>query len=155
MISLKSILFPTDFSPYAQYAYKFACGLARDNKALLEIVHVKPPPIVAMGEFALPEPVDYTPSADQSLHRLQPAGIAVNHFLLEGDPVDQIVRLATEHNSDVIVMATHGRTGLGRLLMGSVAEQVVRKAPCPVLTIKVPTATLEKHGLVPAVTSSR
>jgi nucleotide-binding universal stress UspA family protein len=58
--------------------------------------------------------------------------------LEEGDPVTQILRVARETNCDLIVMGTHGRTGLGRLVMGSVAEQVVRKALCPVLTVKMP-----------------
>jgi nucleotide-binding universal stress UspA family protein len=58
--------------------------------------------------------------------------------LEEGDPVTQILRIAGEENCELIVMGIHGRTGLGRLLMGSVAEQVVRRAPCPVLTVKMP-----------------
>jgi len=57
---------------------------------------------------------------------------------VEGDVATEILRLAQETGSDLIVMGTHGRTGLARLLMGSVAEQVVRKAPCPVLTVKTP-----------------
>ena len=155
MIPIKSILFATDFSAYAQYAYEFACSLARDKQALLEIVHVKPPSAAATGSMAPSEPINLTPSADASLHRLNPDGIAVNHVLLEGDPAEEIIRIAKERNSDVIVIATHGRTGLGRLLWGSVAEQVFRKAPCPVLMIKVPAATLQKHGLMPEAPGSR
>jgi nucleotide-binding universal stress UspA family protein len=62
----------------------------------------------------------------------------VEHHLKEGDPAAEILRLAQEARVDLIVMGMHGRTGLGRLLMGSVAERVVRQAPCPVLTVKVP-----------------
>src|SRR5207247_9050465 len=68
-------------------------------------------------------------------------------ILLEGDAAKEIVELARDSQCDLIVMGTHGRTGLGRLLMGSVAEQVMRRAPCPVLTIKAPieAARSEEH----------
>ena len=154
MIRVNSILFATDFSPMSHYAYKFACGLAKDNNALLEIVHVVMPP-VAYGEFGVPAMMEDSASADETLHQMKPPGVRVNHFLLTGDPATEIIGLAKEHQSDLIVMGTHGRTGLGRLLMGSVAEQVVRKAHCPVLTIKVPTVALEKHGLVPEAAAGR
>ncbi len=66
--------------------------------------------------------------------------VPVDRRLLVGDPATEIVRIAEEEPCDVVVMGTHGRTGLGRLLMGSVAEEVLRKAPCPVLTVKSPIA---------------
>jgi nucleotide-binding universal stress UspA family protein len=62
----------------------------------------------------------------------------VEHWIFQGDPATEILAAAEKIKCDLIVMGTHGRTGLGRLLMGSVAEQVVRKAPCPVLTVKTP-----------------
>ena len=68
----------------------------------------------------------------------------------EGDPATQIVRVAQETRCDLIVLGTHGRTGLGRLLMGSVAEQVLRKAPCPVLTVKTPFPETSSAPGVPA-----
>jgi nucleotide-binding universal stress UspA family protein len=64
--------------------------------------------------------------------------VAVEQRLAEGDPAAEILHLATDTGCDMIVLGTHGRTGLDRLLMGSVAEQIVRKAPCPVLTVKAP-----------------
>jgi nucleotide-binding universal stress UspA family protein len=64
--------------------------------------------------------------------------VKIEHRLAEGDPAREILRVARETGCDLIVMGTHGWTGLGRLLMGSVAEQVVRKATCPVLTVKTP-----------------
>jgi len=76
----------------------------------------------------------------QSLAKLRSPdpNVSVKRYLKEGDPATEIVRLAKETKSDLIVMGTHGRTGFGRILMGSVAEQVVRKAPCPVVTVKTP-----------------
>jgi nucleotide-binding universal stress UspA family protein len=67
-------------------------------------------------------------------------GVEAERRLEEGDPVEAILRVAEEIGADLIVMGTHGRTGLSRLFMGSVAEQVLRRAPCPVLTLKSPFA---------------
>jgi nucleotide-binding universal stress UspA family protein len=64
--------------------------------------------------------------------------VPLEHQLRQGDPANEILRVAQEIPCDIIVLGMHGRTGLGRLLMGSVAEQVVRRAPCPVLTVKAP-----------------
>src|SRR5260370_15572717 len=74
----------------------------------------------------------------QQLHDLKPEdpGVVVDYRLAEGDTAEEILRTARETNSDVIVLGTHGRKGLGRLLLGSVAEQTVRTAPCPVVTVK-------------------
>jgi nucleotide-binding universal stress UspA family protein len=69
--------------------------------------------------------------------------VRVKHRLAEGDAATEILRLAKETQADVIVMGTHGRTGLVRVLMGSVAEQVVRKAPCPVVTVKTPPPQIQ------------
>ena len=80
-------------------------------------------------------------SLKEKLHRLEPADVAeVQSFLVRGDPAMEIVALARNYPCDVIVMGRHGRTGLGRLLMGSVTENVVRRAPCPVVTVKAPLA---------------
>ena len=83
-------------------------------------------------------PVETFEEAKEKLRQLegQAHRVRVESQVLEGDPVDMILRAAEETNSDVIVMGTHGRTALTRLLMGSVAESVLRKAPCPVLTSK-------------------
>ena len=77
------------------------------------------------------------------LDELKPGqdNVPVDHYLAHGDPASEILRLAQDAKADVIVMGTHGRTGLPRLLMGSVAEQVVRKAPCPVVTVKSPMSS--------------
>lgn len=141
MLPIHTILHPTDFSPRSQQAYWLACALARDHGARIILAHVLPPPIVVYGNGIVPPmPEDNRALQEQSLKTLQAqtAPIPVEARLVDGDPVAEIVNLAKETKSDLIVMGTHGWTGLSRLLMGSVAEGVVRKAPCPVLTIKNP-----------------
>jgi nucleotide-binding universal stress UspA family protein len=143
MLPIKSILHPTDFSAQAENAYQLACALARDYAAKLVLLHVKVLPTAAYGEFwTLPS------EAEESLEELSArlrqkrphAPRSVDYVIVEGEPATEIVNLAKDRDCDVIVMGTHGRTGLGRLLMGSVAELVMRKAPCPVLTVKMPVA---------------
>lgn len=145
MLPIHTILHPTDFSPQAAYACQVACALARDYGARVIFAHVREPqPIGAYGEFgALPvEPGEPREVLEARLDRIQAPDLAVPvaHYLVDGDPAAEIVRLAREHNCSVIVMGTHGRSGLRRLVMGSVAEQVLRRAPCPVLTMKAPQA---------------
>jgi nucleotide-binding universal stress UspA family protein len=149
MLPIKSILHATDFSEHANDGFKLACALARDYGARLILCHVHQAPMVVYGEFGAvpPEPPETLEQLRVRLEALRPADarIAVERHLVEGDPATEIVRLARETHCDLIVLGTHGRTGLARLLMGSVAELVVRRAPCPVLTIKTPMpATLEE-----------
>jgi nucleotide-binding universal stress UspA family protein len=142
MLPIHTILHPTDFSERSGYAFRLACSLARDYKAHLIALHVLPPPVIAYGEGIVPVPVD--PECLEALkaefERLHlPCGqLSVEHRLAEGDPATEILRTAQEIACDLIVMGTHGRTGLGRVLLGSVAEEVVRKATSPVLTVKTP-----------------
>jgi nucleotide-binding universal stress UspA family protein len=141
MLSLRTILHPTDFSKPSDYAFRLACSLARDHGAGLTLLHVMRPPRVYGGEMgALILPEDHPDSLRDSLEQLRPTDplLRVDHRLEEGDPAGLIVAVAEEIGCDLIVMGTHGRNGLGRILMGSVAEQVMRKAPCPVLTVKAP-----------------
>ena len=85
---------------------------------------------------------DHLTEARRALEKLVldkiPNDIPTDAEILTGDPVDKIVAYATDQNADLIIMATHGRGGLSHVLMGSVAEHVVRKGPCPVLTLKQP-----------------
>ncbi|HEY1375200.1 MAG TPA: universal stress protein [Gemmataceae bacterium] len=156
MLRVRSILHPTDFSDNSAAALELAGAVARDYGARLVIVHVKPPPVVASGVMT-PEPPDPPEHAAELRRRLDtcgPAtpGVPVEHVMLAGDAAAEIVRLATDEGFDLIVLGTHGRTGLGRLVMGSVAEKVLRWAPCPVLTVKrpVPTAEAEPEPLAVA-----
>jgi nucleotide-binding universal stress UspA family protein len=139
MLPLRTILHPTDFSNYSNYAFRLACSLARDYGARLVVLHVAQPPTAVIGEGVMPLPtaIDLRPLHEQ-LHQLRPADptMLVEHRLVEGDAAVEILRVAEEIKCELIVLGTHGRTGLSRLLMGSVAEQIVRKASCPVLTVK-------------------
>lgn len=141
MLTIQTILHPTDLSPRSEYAFHLACALARDHGGSVVVLHVYPPP-VAHGEVVARRQDDYEEQLRQHLHRIQAPGltVCVRHRLAEGAPAEEILRVAGELGCDLIAMGTHGRTGLGRLLMGSVAEEVVRKAPCPVLTVKTPFA---------------
>jgi nucleotide-binding universal stress UspA family protein len=129
----QTILHPTDFSERSGYAFQLACSLARDRCACLIVLHVMPVPLVQEKRF-------YQEEMSAELNRLKAPDfqIRVEHRLEEGDPATQILRIAQETGCDLVVMGTHGRTGLDRLLMGSVAEEVVRRASCPVLTVKTP-----------------
>lgn len=145
MLAIKTILFPTDFSDRAEYGFHLACALARDYGARLLIAHVEMPPPAVFGEMgALPPEPDLEDSLRAQLVGVRPLdeNIPCEHFYMVGEPAEEIVRLASDEHVDLIVMGTHGRRGLGRLVMGSVAEQVVRMANCPVVTVKAPVATV-------------
>jgi nucleotide-binding universal stress UspA family protein len=144
MPHLTAILHPTDFSEHSAYAFRLACSLARDHEARLIVLHVVAtlgPELVPVGPGeAQLQPEAYQQGLWRELRGIQSAdpAVVVEHHLAEGDAVAEILRFARETDCDMIVLGTHGRTGLERLLMGSVAEQIVRKAACPVLTVKSP-----------------
>jgi len=141
MLPIHTILHPTDFSERSEYAFRLANILARDYDAQLIVLHVAPTPIVAYGDGFIPitEPGQLDELKDK-LQELaaQAVGIRAKPLLLEGDPAAEILLAAEQAECDLIIMGTHGRTGLGRILLGSVAEEIVRKAACPVLTVKTP-----------------
>ncbi len=150
MCPLNAILFPTDFSPSAAHAWQYAVTLARQFKAILYVLHV----------LELP-PAESFPSraararAVRELRRKGEAHLAswvqgqglkraqLRTLTAWGTPAYEILETAQETRVDLIVMATHGRTGLAHLLLGSVAERVVRTASCPVLTVKPPAMQLK------------
>jgi nucleotide-binding universal stress UspA family protein len=151
MLPIRTILHPTDFSERSEFAFGLACALARDYGARLTLMHVAEPPMAFVGEggLLLPAAVDLE-AVQQRLQQLQPGDptLAVEYRLVQGDAATQILGAAGETKCDLIVLGTHGRTGLGRLLLGSVAEQVVRKAPCPVVTVKTPLPETSFSGEV-------
>jgi nucleotide-binding universal stress UspA family protein len=140
MLPLHTILHPTDFSEPSDFAFELACALARDYGARLLILHVVPPPLFHGEVVDRRAETGFTKGIRELLERRRPtdATVPVEHVLDDGDPAGVTVHLAQERRCDLIVMGTHGRTGLGRLLMGSVAERVMRAAPCPVITVRTP-----------------
>ena len=141
-MQVKKILVPTDFSEQSEAALKHATALARDSGAMLLIVHVHEPlEVYADTGFSGYPVTDSDADAKRALNEVKPPdeNVGYAHRLLNGSPANEIARLAEEEGVDMIVMGTHGRSGLTRLLMGSVAEATVRKALCPVLTVKQPS----------------
>lgn len=145
-MDIRHILAPTDFSDYSKKALSDALELARTFGAKLTLLHVvEPSPY--LGEFTPPAAGadlvnNLERQASAALARMLPeaqrAQIEVIRSVVIGSPLRKIVEAAEAKHVDLIVMATHGRTGLSHLLIGSVAERVVRTAPCPVLTIRPP-----------------
>ena len=146
MLRIHSILYPTDFSSYSNQAYLHAVALAEAHHAALTIVYVNVPGQEADAGYWR-----------DLLEQIRPANpsIAVTHVFLEGDPATEIVRYARDAGVDRIVMGTHGRTGTERLLMGSVAEKVLRDAPCSVLVVKLPRARPKANRADPALVAGR
>jgi universal stress protein A len=136
-----TIVHPTDFSEASAPAMEMACALARDQGARLVVVHVLPPPGYH-GEVVERRQPDFYDELWQKLREVRPPrdDVRTEHRLLSGDQAEEIVRIAEELKSNLIVMGTHGRTGLRRLLVGSVAEEVMRTAACPVLTVRTSPA---------------
>jgi nucleotide-binding universal stress UspA family protein len=141
MLPVKTILHPTDFSPQAAHALEVACSLARDCGARLVLLHIQPPEVIYGDGFVLPpEPGLVRKGLEERLRGVEipDPTIRVERVVEEGDPAAKILHVAGAAGADLIVMGTHGRTGGGRLLTGSVAEEVLRRAGCPVLTVKAP-----------------
>jgi nucleotide-binding universal stress UspA family protein len=138
MIHVQRILYPTDFSSYSNQAYFHAVALAKAHGASLAVMYVIDP----ARKVPSPEGVEPREYWRSQLEQIRPVdeSIPVSHILAEGDPAEQIVARARDGRMSLVVMGTHGRTGLERLLMGSVAERVLREAPCSVLVVKIPRA---------------
>jgi nucleotide-binding universal stress UspA family protein len=143
---IRKILHATDFSKASARALQEAVKLAKDNRARLLVVHViEPTPYVAGGEFAGAEIYTRldemaTRNAESSMSklvgRLKKLKVRAESLLLRGLAHEQIVKAAKNKKADMIVIGTHGRTGLSKLFMGSVAGKVVSLASCPVLTVR-------------------
>lgn len=146
-MNIRTILLPTDFSECASFALSYATSLARQFEARIICVHVIEPVVPAVGYTGITEPLpvaDISEQLEDSAERELPkvaeqeecAGLDIEEVIVHGDSASEIVRVAKERGVDLIVIASHGRTGLGRILFGSTAESVVRHAPCPVLVVK-------------------
>ncbi|ETX00374.1 universal stress protein [Candidatus Entotheonella palauensis] len=143
-MTAKHILVPTDFSAYADHALAYAIELAtalRARLTLLHVFHLSPltvgevPPAVLNTVLQEIE-TDAQKQTQIALDRIQQAGLQGDSAIVEGLPFQTIIDAAKDKDIDLIVMGTHGRTGLTHVLMGSVAEKVVRLAPCPVLVTR-------------------
>jgi universal stress protein A len=147
MLNFNVIVMTTDLSDYSLRALPYAVGLAERFDARLKILCINEPQIpvadAAWGGFDV-RAADTTlvTDAQHSLDRIVrdqvPHGVRVESTVKTGNAVDAIVSFARDQNADLLVMCTHGRTGLSHVLMGSTAEAVVRRAPCPVLTLRQP-----------------
>ena len=155
-MQISSILLPTDFSECANYALSYAASLARTFRASIVCLHVIEPIVPTVGYTGMTEPLpiaDISEQLEDSAERELPkiasceecAGLDVDELIVHGEAASEIVRVAKERGVDLIVISSHGRTGLGRMLFGSTAEAVVRHAPCPVLVVK-PAQREEETG---------
>ena len=141
-MKVSHILVPTDFSWPAREATDYALGLARNFGATVSLFHVIEDPVVyvpALGGYT-PQPRDFESFSDAALADWVVAedapGVTIHREWKHGHPVSSILDYAAEHGCDLIVMGTHGRGSLSHLLIGSVAERIVRKSQCPVLTVR-------------------
>jgi nucleotide-binding universal stress UspA family protein len=145
-MQIKTIVFPTDFSSGARAALDHVVSLAQDYSAKLILLHVVED--IPIAEWYIPTAFSVTDlledmqkSAWQEMHKW--AGEVsskvkdVEEIVVSGVPFVEIIRTAREKNADLIIIGTHGRTGIDHMLFGSTAEKVVRKAPCPVLTVRI------------------
>jgi nucleotide-binding universal stress UspA family protein len=146
MTRMRVILYPTDFSASSRPAFAHALRAAKERRAELLVAHVLPTVIPMAGDgYISPRAYDDMMAASRAhakrqLDRLiaatKKAGVRARAVLLDGVAWEQLVALARKRKADLIVMGTHGRTGLSRLFLGSVAERVIGSAPCPVLTVR-------------------
>jgi nucleotide-binding universal stress UspA family protein len=146
MAGTRRILFASDFSKASRRAFTTAVAMAKANRATLTILHVIMPFTPIAPEQAIdPETWEQIDSqarrwSEQQLRKLTAkatkAGIRAVGLLLEGDPVQQIVRAVRSTRADFLVVGTHGRTGLAKLFVGSIASRLVATAPCPLVTVR-------------------
>ena len=146
MKRIRRILHPTDFSSASRAAFDRALAMSRDSRAELVILHALTPIVPMMGEgYVPPQTYDAIDAAarqgaqrklDALVARARKARVRVRGFVVEGSAHERIVRAAKRLRADLIVMGTHGRSGLARLFVGSVASRVVSAASCPVMTVR-------------------
>lgn len=144
---IKNILVPIDFSDYSKNALRYAVQFAKNFQAKMYLIYVVEPMIYpadfSMGQVAIPSTdADLQNRAEEELKNLAnsfvDSSLEIETLIKTGKPFVEINETAKEIDADLIIMATHGHTGVEHLLFGSTAEKVVRKAPCPVLTLREP-----------------
>jgi universal stress protein A len=146
MASIRTVMVASDFSPASRAAFARAVELARANRARLLVMHALTlvPPMLG-GEYIPPQTWERIESAsraearkqiDALVTRARRAGVRATGLIVVGSAYEVIVRAARSKRADVLVLGTHGRTGLPRFFLGSVAARVLATAPCPVLTVR-------------------
>jgi universal stress protein A len=141
---VQHVLVPIDFSATADQALAYAIALAQQLQARLTLLHVFDLTPLTMGDAATGVPVTAVHELEievqqllqESLERVQRAGLQGESLLVQGTPTQTIIDTAGEQGVDLIIMGTHGRTGLAHVFLGSVAEHIVRQGPCPVLVVR-------------------
>ncbi|MEO8231462.1 MAG: universal stress protein [Ignavibacteriota bacterium] len=145
--TIKKVLVPIDFSDYSKNALRYAVNFAKSFSAEIILVYVVEPiiypPDFSMGQIAMPTiNTDWDNRAKEELDKLAKNEITnngnVKTIIKTGKPFAEIIETAKEEDIDLIIIATHGHSGVEYILFGSTAEKVVRKAPCPVLTLREP-----------------
>jgi nucleotide-binding universal stress UspA family protein len=144
MIEIRTILCPVDFSPGASAATEYAVSLAEKLGARVHLLHVYPLPMLAApdgGLMVTPEMVtrmstESERAISEVAARYEGRGVEIETHVRDGAPYSEILRRAEQVGADLIVMGTHGRSGIAHLLLGSVAEKVVRSSLIPVLTVR-------------------
>lgn len=155
MLAIRTILHPTDFSASAEYARRMALSLSRDYGARLVVLHVAQSEIVHGGLIGGPdERKSHLEALESQLRDIfgEDFDTQAEFHVKEGEPAAAILHMTEEVHADLIVMGTTGRSGLGRLLLGSVVEEVMRKARCPILTVRSPSEILATQ--VPLLTAA-
>ena len=145
-MNIKNIMCPVDFSEHSELALNYARFIAEATGATIHLVHATIPPVeYIQGYLEVKKEIEEQRNhALQELNSIDIPGVPVERHLLGGVPMDEVVKYADSNNIDLIVIPTHGRSGVMRLLMGSVAEEIVRKAPCPVMAVKPRVAETDK-----------
>ena len=146
MIKLEKILVPTDMSEFSEHALRYGCEFARRFDAELHLLNVVQDVVAMVPEpgMAFPAPGEYMRdlqlASQEALDKLPDPnwvnGVSIVRDVRIGTPFVEVVRYARAADIDLIVIGTHGRSGLAHVLLGSTAERVVRKAPCPVLSVR-------------------
>ncbi|MEZ6097028.1 MAG: universal stress protein [Pirellulaceae bacterium] len=139
-MAYQRILCPVDLSEFSREAIKVASSMAKAGDGKVIFLFVAMPELPHSAGAAISEVDHVIEEQRHEFDQVKPTidGVECEHVLIRGEPIHVIVDYVKENDIDLVVMPTHGRSGLLRLLMGSVAEHVVRKAPCPVLVIKTP-----------------
>lgn len=154
-LQISKVLVPIDFSDYSKNALRYAINFAQCFSAKIYLVYVVEPVVYpadfSMGQVALPEiDMDLNARAKEELENLAKNELGssgeIETIIKTGKPFIEIIDTASEIDADLIIIATHGHTGVEHILFGSTAEKVVRKAPCPVLTLRDPLKGFKYKG---------